>query len=368
MKKFSSLVASLVVGSTLTTSAVLARGSFNPAASGSTAAAQQQQFQNDEERKAYEELYAPCFGKEKNDDKCYPLAKAFSEKYPSSQFIKYVKGKADAIEKAKVYADFQKKLEDNYKGTADAAKLDALLAAGEAAQAKFPDDPYIVTQLAMATGNGVLGGQYKDTAKAQALAERALKLLESTASPRKDWPQADWDKFRTEGISRLTLSQGVYQMRQATPNPEQALVYFDKVAANKDWPDAKTPVAYMLRAEANSAIYDKLSAEYRAMTDDDKRSEKGKAALAKVDPVVDAMIDDYARALALSNKNPQWQAYAGDLKPQLENFWKYRYNGKLDGMDEYVKYYEANPTGTTPPKPAAPAAPTSPAAGTKPKG
>jgi hypothetical protein len=366
MKKFSFLVASLVVGTTVTASAVPARSSYSPGNSGNTASAQQQQFQNDEERKAYEELYAPCFGKEKNDEKCYPLAKSFSEKYPSSQFIKYVKGKADAIEKAKVYAAFQKTLEDYYKGAPDAAKLDALLGAGDAVQAKFPDDHYVVTQLALATGGGVLGGYYKDTAKAQALAERALKLIESTTPPRKDWPQADWDKFRTQGVSSLTLYQGLFQLRQPTPNVEQALVYLNKVTSNKDWPSAKEPATYMLRAEANNTTYEKLSEEYSALSTDDKAGEKGKALLAKIEPVVDVLIDDYARALAVANKN-NMAALAEDIRPRLESFWKFRNGGKLDGMLEYVKHFEADPTVAAPPK-AAVTTPAQSPAGTKPKG
>lgn len=362
MKKFSYLVASLMLGTAVIAAPAWARNDSN-SNSGSTASAQQ--FQSDDERKAYEEMYGPCF-KEKNDDKCYPLAKAFAEKYPNSQFVKYATGKVNAIEAKRLYDNFQNALKKFYEGGPDAAKLDVLLAAGDAYTGKFPEDQFAVTQLALAAGGGVLGGYYKDLSKAQMWTEKALKLLEPTSAPPK-WKQEDWDKFRTQGISNITLYEGLFQLRQPTPNVEQALVYLNKVASNKDWPNAKEPAVYLLRAEANNITYDKLSEEYRALSEDDKRGDKGKAILAKIDPVVDALIDDYARALAIAGKDPRLKPIADDVRPRLESFWKFRNNGKLDGMMEYVKHFEADPTVQPPPKTAS-STPATAAPSTKPKG
>lgn len=360
MKKFSYLAASLMLGLAVISAPALARNNFNGALI---------QQQSEDERKDYEAMYPACFGKEKNDDKCYPLAKAFAEKYPNSQYFKYAKGKVDAIDNARLYNAFQTSLKDFYAGAQDATKLDKLLATGTPYAAKFPNDPFAAAQLAMATGGGVLGGYYKDLAKSQELATKALPLLEP-ATPPKDWKPEDWAKFRTQSISTITLYQGLYELRQPTPNVAQALSYLNKVVANKDWPSAKEPATYLLRAEANNITYDKLSEEYRALSEDDKRGDKGKEILAKIDPVVDAVIDDYARALSIANKNPNYKAIADDVRPRLENFWKYRNNGKLDGMEAHVKHFDADPTVAAPPRPVAPATTqtAAPATTTKPKG
>lgn len=363
MKKFSYVVASLLLGTAFTASSALARTHSNLIASGDAATAQQ--VQNEEEGKAYKELYEPCFDKaKKDDDKCYPLAKAFAEKYPSSQFFKYVNAKVTAYEGKKLYDAYQAALNDLGAG-GDAAKLDKFLAAGEALNAKFPNPTY-VTQMAMALGNGIAAGYYKDMAKAQSYAEKAMGMLEPMTTAPKDVKQADWDKYRTDSISNLTLYQGLYELRQPTPNVNKAVEIFNKITAHKDWPLAKSPNPYLLRAEANNITYDKLSEEYRALPDDDKRGDKGKAILAKIDPVVDSLIDDYARAYAIASKSPEMKAIADDVKPRLESFWKFRNNNKLDGMTEYIKRYESDPTA--PPPKAASAAPTPSSPSAKPKG
>ncbi|HYE74377.1 MAG TPA: hypothetical protein VEF04_13645, partial [Blastocatellia bacterium] len=329
MKKFSYLAASLMLTVAVTAAPALARNNFNNALT-------QQAQMSDEERKAYEGIYQPCFGKEKNDEKCYPLAKDFAEKFPNSQYIKYVKGKIEGIENTRLFNAYQDALKKLYDGPGDAIKLEAFLAATTPYVTKFPTDTYAVAQLAMATGNGILADYYKDMAKAREYASKALPALESATTPPQGWKAEEWAKFRLEAIGNITLQQAGYELRQSTPNVDQALVYLNKIISNKDWPAAKQPPVYLLRAEANNLTYDKLSSEYRALTEDEKRGEKGKETLAKIDPVVDAMIDDYARALAIASKNPAYKATADDVRPRLEGFWKYRY-GKLDGMDEFIK-------------------------------
>jgi hypothetical protein len=268
MKKFSILMAALMIGNIVVVPQALAGYHYSTT--------QQPQFKSEEERALYQKYYD-----EKDLAKKAVIAKEFVEKFPNSDFAKFAKGTIEKQKQTEASTNFRSSLDAFYAGP-DEAKLNKLLTDSETFLTVFPNNEFAITQMALATGGGALGGYYKDVAKSQALAEKALKVLEATAAP-KDWKQEDWDKFRREGISRLTLYQGLYQLRQPTPNVEQAITYFNKVTENKDWPQAKDPATYLLRAEANNITYDKMSEEYRALDDEKKRGEEGKAVLAKID-------------------------------------------------------------------------------------
>jgi len=350
MKKLSLLIAVSLLASTF---AAL------PALANNYRLTQQQQppkFGSDEERQAYEAWFS-----EKDPAKKFALAKEFAQKFPQSNFIKYIEGNILST----LGTNFQTALQAFYQGP-DASKIEKLITAGDEYLAKQPGQVYILTQVALATGYGVLGGFYKDIDKSHSYADKALKLLENPTPPEGFKPD-DYAKLRAEGLARLNQYKGLYYLRQATPDPEQAIVYLTKAAEHKDWSTAKDPNTYALRAEANSIIYDKLSAEYRAMTD--KSTDAAKAMLTKIDPVVDKMIDDYARLVALFNKPDTKQQHEA-AKGRLEDFWKYRHEGKLEGMAEYVKRYEADPTAPPPPSTASTSTPpaSQPSGGNKPNG
>jgi len=55
--------------------------------------------------------------------------------------------------------------------------------------------------------------------------------------------------------------------------------------------------------------------------------------LAETDRIVDDMIRAYAKTVALSDKVPQLQQTA---RQHLENYYKYRHQGKLDGLQELI--------------------------------
>jgi len=306
---------------------------------------QQKQFKSDAEREAYTAFY-----NEKTDaSKKLALGKDFLKKFPESEFASSVK----SVNFQLLDYMFKQHLGAFYQGRPDAAKLEPLLAVGNEILSEQPEQAFYVGHLALATGFGVLAQFYKDTDKSKAYAEKALQLLEPTAPP-KDWAPLTpemWNALRTDGLSKLNQYMGLYLLNQATPDPEQAITYLNKAAGNKAWGTAKDPVTYLLRAQANTTFYTKLNAEYSSLSPDEKTGDKGKEILAKVDPVVDKLIDDYARVVALSNK-PEAKAQLDDAKERLTDFWKYRHNGKLDGMTELIKYYEADPTAPPPTKPA----------------
>ncbi|HZN10927.1 MAG TPA: hypothetical protein VFC61_04575 [Blastocatellia bacterium] len=304
-------------------------------------AAQQAQpkFGSDEERAAYE-----AFFNEKDPAKKVALAKAFGQKYSTSEYKKYT----DAAVLNGLGAQFQQELKAFYDGP-DSGKLDKLLATGEEYLTLQPGQPYVSTHMALAAGFGVLSQKYTNIDKAMGYADKALPLLETTTPPA-GYDAAQWTTLRTTGLSSLPQYQGLYYTKKEPMDAEKAIAALTKAAEFKEGPASKDPNTYWLRASAYNTQYETLSKEYRAMADDQKTGEAGKAVLAKVDPVVDKMIEDYGRVYVLSASNAQAAQLRSAAKELLDNFWKYRNNGKLDGQAEYLKQVEANPTGSNPPK------------------
>jgi hypothetical protein len=342
MKKVSLLMAVSLFASSFAVQPVLAHTLAQPVLQ------QQQQkqlkFQSDEERAAYE-----LFFTEKDPAKKATLAKDFFQKFPNSDYAPYVKR---AI-LTKLGEDFQTALKTYYQG-ADAAKLAQLLSTGEEYFTYQPGQLYILTQMALASGYGVLAAFNKDIDKSRSQAEQVTKILESPTAP-EGWKPDEYEKFRLEGMGKLTQYLGLYALRQTPPDPEKAVSHLTKAAETKEWATPKDPNTYSLRAEANSLLYDKLSSQYLGLPEEKKTEQEGKALLAQIDPVVDKLIDDYARAVALLSR-PEAKSLQDAVKERLAQFYQYRYN-KLDGMEDLIKYYQADPTAPPPPKPTATPAP-----------
>jgi hypothetical protein len=93
--------------------------------------------------------------------------------------------------------------------------------------------------------------------------------------------------------------------------------------------------------------YEKLSAQYNALTDAEKTGEAGKALLSRVNAVVDKMIDDYARVVALAVQ-PAQKPLQDAAREQLTQLWKYRHDGKTEGLEAHIKAFQNDPTAVPP--------------------
>jgi hypothetical protein len=315
MKKIIFLALALTITSALMAAPALAR---------TASLAAQQQTPPLEPAEAAE-LYGKYFAAPKDSKEKYDLAKQFLEKYPNVDPF-WKKGPETYVKNYELKQVYDKCAEADKAyfavGGQNAANLDKLLMTCDAYLAKnSSQDIQTSNRLALATGFGVLAGFYKDTGRSNTYAEKILKLLEPTAPPSKDWPPDTWAKFRVENKSRMVQYQGLYKLRQSTPDHEEAIRILSEAAAIKDGPAAKDPNTYLLRAEATTAIYTKLNGEYNALSSDvEKTGEPGKALLNKIYPVVEKMANDYARVVALTEGNPVYKAIYDDARTQTEQF------------------------------------------------
>ncbi len=312
--------------------------------------------QEDEEAKAYGEWYKAY--QAKDWALVAKLARDFVAKYPNNANVKFVKGSIGKYQ-ATLLEAFNNSLKAYSGPNPDAAKLDRLIADGEKYLAEKPDDFGVTVFMALSMSNGVLGNFYKDTAKTQTYVEKALTLSENPTPP-EGWKPEDYTKTVNTTLANLNFYLGYQALNQATPNLEDAEKYLTKAASVKSatpgegWKDARV---YWTRAEVHSKKYSDLSKQYSALSEDDKRGDKGKALLEQINPLIDKMIVDYARVVAVAT-SPATKQFQDAARDSLKTYWDYKYK-KPDGMNELVKGFEADPT-VEQTLPAAPAEATAP--------
>jgi hypothetical protein len=306
---------------------------------------QQAATPSEEERTLYAKYY-----EEKDLEKKAAIAKEFVEKFPQSQYAAYCKKTIDTWELTKVYNKYTEADKAFFTANgANDANLTALLSAGDTWLKKTPGDIGPTVRLATATGYGLLAGFYKDTNRVFTDAEKALKALEPTAAP-KGWKPDVWAKFRADNTPLLIQYQGLAKLRQSSPDTEAALMYLNKSAAIKDGSTVKDPNTYLWRAEANSLIYAKNNDEYKALSDDDKRGDKGKELLkTKIYPVGEKIVHDFSRVVALTANKPELKAVNTSAKEDAETYYKILKDGKTDGLNELIARYQADVTAADTP-------------------
>ncbi len=246
-----------------------------------------------EERAAY-----AAYTNEKQDPaKRLSLGKEFLRRHPRSEHAAEVESgnrRATLDIFGAAYKTFSANL--------DAASLDRLLATGREILSQGPDRAVaaqITSQLALATGRGMIGGFYSDLEQSRAYASQALDLLQKEAPP-PDFDAAEYARLRANSLGPLYQCQGLYLLRQPTPEAERAIDFLTKAAESKNGPSANDPNTYWLRTLAYDLIYQKLIEKYQALPKGRRTGKQGQSLCAEINPIANKLIEDYARVISLS--------------------------------------------------------------------
>jgi uncharacterized caspase-like protein len=304
-------------------------------------------------------FYAACY-EQKNVALCCQLSRELVTKFSSSGYTPAAANKVRQCEINASWEQFKEALREYYSGP-NPSRLEKLFATGEAVLRVQPDYPYVVAQIMIAgTGavlselhydrvkvySAVLAEIYRARERVKVYVERALKLFESNAKPSDEEQLKQLNQFRADVLALGYQYLGYYySLSNAAGAREQALAYLNKAVQIKDKPalGLRDPLNYYLRANIRNAEYLKLSNEYKALSDEEKVAEAGAALLQKINAVVDLLIADYARIVALAD-NPANKALRDFARESLTSLWKYRHNGSLAGMEEAIKRYAADPS------------------------
>jgi tetratricopeptide (TPR) repeat protein len=207
------------------------------------------------------------------------------------------------------------------------------------AKAVLADNPENLKVLIALGYEGVLASEARNesfNADAAIYGRKAIQLIESGKAP------DSWEPFknRDDVLASLYYAEGFYALK---PKPETAVADFIKITQiNSDRRNAPSTYYYLAVAYQTGA-YKRLSDDYQRRFANQPESAEGKAALESINRVMDKMIDAYARAVALAQKDPQQASAMTSWRTRLTDFYKYRHEGSDVGLNEYIAGVLATP-------------------------
>ena len=273
---------------------------------------------------------------QQNPTVAYQAARDYLTKYQKDkdQYIDYLQKWVAAYERD----DRKRQLPGliNEKNFAEAYKV---------GQRILTDEPdYLRAQIDLGYA-GYLSASNKDdshNAEALAYARKAIAAIEGGKAP------TEWAPFKGKDDTLAYLNYAVGYMTLKT-TPDQAIDSLIK-AANYESDIRRTPSTYYFLAVAyESGPYKTMSTAYQNTYANKPETPESKAALEKLNVVMDRIIDAYARAIQTAGTDPKTEASRKEWLAQLTNYYKFRHGGSDAGITEFIAASMQKPL---PPKPA----------------
>ncbi|HEX5884665.1 MAG TPA: hypothetical protein VFY67_08960 [Pyrinomonadaceae bacterium] len=206
------------------------------------------------------------------------------------------------------------------------------------------DEPnYLRAQIDLGYAGYLAASAKNETFNATALdyARKAIQAIESGKTP------TEWAPFKgkDDTLAYLNYAVGFLTLKSS---PDQAIDSLIK-AAQYDSDIKKTPSTYYFLAIAyESGPYKTMSTAYQTNYAGKPETPESKAALEKLNVVMDRIVDAYARAIASAGTDPKTEASRKEWMAALSNYYKFRHDGSDAGMKEFIDAALQKPL---PPKP-----------------
>lgn len=172
-------------------------------------------------------------------------------------------------------------------------------------------------------------------------ARKAISEIEAGKAP------SEWAPFKGKDDTLAYLNYAVGFLTLKT-NPDQAINALIR-AAQFESDIKKTPSTYYFLAAAyESGPYKTMSADYQTRFAGKPESPESKAALEKLNVVIDRIVDAYARAIASAGTDPKTEQSRKEWLVQLTNYYKFRHDGSDAGLTDFITASLQKPL---PPKP-----------------
>jgi hypothetical protein len=206
------------------------------------------------------------------------------------------------------------------------------------------DEPdYLRAQIDLGYAGYLAASAKNETYNTTALgyARKAIQAIEAGKSP------TEWAPFKGKDDTLAYLNYAVGYLTLKT-NPNEAIDALLK-AAQYESEIKKTPSTYYFLAVAyESGPYKTMSTAYQTDFANKPETPASKAALEKLNVVMDRIIDAYARAIAAAGTDPKTEASRKEWMTQLTTYYKFRNNDSVTGLEELIKGVLQKPL---PPKP-----------------
>lgn len=221
----------------------------------------------------------------------------------------------------------------NISGTLLAAYINAgrtedAMRAGTAWLEKHPDDVQIMQNLTVMASAEAIKENMQFAEQGRRYGARAIELIEADKRP-EHIDAAKWPELKSTILVSLYRETGVLAFKAGDLKAARPLL---EKAAELRSPD---PGVYLLLAQFAGDDYDIRSKEYKVASAADRP-----AALKTAEAALDRLIEAYARAVAMTEGNPAYQQANTALRQDLESNYKFRNNGKTDGLQQLIDKYK----------------------------
>jgi tetratricopeptide (TPR) repeat protein len=281
-------------------------------------------------------IYKQFYDNHKNNPAvAYKAAREYLQRYTKEkdQYIDYLNKWVVAYER-----DERK---GNLPGFINEKKFSEAFSTGAKILAEEPDNLRVQIDLGYA---GYLAASAKDethNTAALGYARKAIQAIEAGKAPE------SWAPFKGKDDTLAYLNYAVGFLTLKT-SPDQAIDSLLK-AARYESEIKRTPSTYYFLAVAyESGPYKTMSAAYQTEFANKPETPQSKAALEKLNVVMDRIIDAYARAIAAAGTDPKTEQSRKDWMAALSTYYKFRHDGSDAGINEFIAASLQKPL---PPKP-----------------
>jgi tetratricopeptide (TPR) repeat protein len=279
----------------------------------------------DDAKKAEADAYKAWFDSRSDIPKAMELARAYLQKFPNGQYADYLKK----------WIPGQRGIMFNQAMTAkDVAKM---LQLGNEALGEDANNLDYLYLLAYAVRQDELAAKnYAHATEETDFSNRAIKLIEGGKVP----AVVSKEKF-SKNSTLAYLYQTLALIEHNKKNIDKALEYYSKAATL----DPADPSNYLSCGSLHQGKYQAAAAKYQAIPEADRTAAdpkpEVKAALDDINKEADAVIDCWARFMALSANNAAYGPTRSQVNSALTDLYKYRHPDSPDGLQKLIDQYKA---------------------------
>ncbi len=194
---------------------------------------------------------------------------------------------------------------------------------------KNPNDVIVLTHMSLLGTDQAKARNPKFVQVSQTYGVKAIELIEANKMPA-SMDAAAWTQYKNQWLPPLYQSMGILAF--VTGNKADAKAKLEKSVAVA----STDPVTYMLLGSLSNEEYQQLAAKHKEMSAGPLKDQMLKDAHMKLDEVIDM----FARAVALSEGNAQYQQLHDQVLQDLTTYYKYRNSGKTDGLQALIDKYK----------------------------
>ena len=297
--------------------------------------------------------YQVAFGQETDDPVKIEIYKRFYDNRDANKRVAYKAAQdyvAKYVKDKDQYIDYLQKWMKGYEQDERKANLPILInekkfseAYSTGAQILSTEPNFLRAQIDLGYAGYLAASNKDETHNADALnyARKAILAIEEGKVPN------EWAPFKgkDDTLAYLNYAVGFLTLKTA---PEQSIDLLIK-AAQYESEIRRTPSTYYFLAVGyESGPYKTLSAAYQTKFANQPETAESKAALDKLNVIMDRIVDAYARAINLAGTDPKTEQSRKEWLAAATNYYKFRHSGSDAGLTELIASATQKPL---PPKP-----------------